>query len=108
MRAVLCAVFGRKDAGPKGIQNTQLCLIILGISVFLGVFVLELLVYIRPVFLYGKKEKGSYGFAGILFVGKKKTCGRSPFTNPVMIRIKQGSSVCSAFYGDIFMKVSRL
>ena len=39
---------------------------------------------------------------------KKKTCGRSPFTNPVMIRIKQGSSVCSAVYGDIFMKVSRL
>ena len=36
------------------------------------VFVLELLVYIRPVFLYGKKEKGSYGFAGILFVGKKE------------------------------------
>lgn len=67
----LCSLWPER-CRAKGFQNTQLCLIILGISVFLGVFVLELLVYIRPVFLYGKKEKGSYGFAGILFVGKKE------------------------------------
>ena len=66
----LCSLLPER-CRAKGFQNPQLCLIILGISVFFGVFLLELLVYIRPVFLYGKKEKGSYGFAGILFVGKK-------------------------------------
>ena len=46
----LCSLWPER-CRAKGFQNTQLCLIILGISVFLGVFVLELLVYIRPVFL---------------------------------------------------------
>ena len=41
----LCSLWPER-CRAKGFQNTQLCLIILGISVFLGVFVLELLVYI--------------------------------------------------------------
>lgn len=66
----LCSLLPER-CRAKRLCNPQLFLILLGLSVFFGVFLLELLLFIRPVFLYGKKEKGSYGFAGILFIGKK-------------------------------------
>lgn len=46
-------------------------LIELGIAALLLSILPSVLLFIRPVFLFGKKEEGNYRFAGVLFVEKK-------------------------------------